>query len=233
VKARNPRVTPAASSGRARCSRRSIMKVASWPGAALTNRSASDSGANGTSGSARLAAHSSASAREPEIKPCAHERRGDTAADRNAARPDLTTRTVLGCVVATILFDGAVPQPPRPYLARNRFRWTKFAQSARLLGIVQRGRRRIAELAFLDHGYPVWYQLEMDLATGRALRARRLTPRTASATLTTAWIAACGSSRRRANREPAAARAGLPARGRRRPDPRRAPEGEAASVPPR
>jgi hypothetical protein len=74
------------------------------------------------------------------------------------------------------LFDGAVPQPPRPYLARNRFRWTKFAQSARLLGIVQRGRRRIAELAFLDHGYPVWYQLEMDLATGRALRARRLTP---------------------------------------------------------
>ena len=58
----------------------------------------------------------------------------------------------------------------------GRFRWTVYAPSARLLAIESEGGRRTADLAFLDHGYPVWYRLRMDLATGRVRRASLLTP---------------------------------------------------------
>lgn len=71
-------------------------------------------------------------------------------------------------------------QPPREVtrinLASSRFRWTLFERSARLLDVTERGGRRIARLAFLDHGYPVWYTLDVDLASGRALRASLVTP---------------------------------------------------------
>jgi copper transport protein len=62
------------------------------------------------------------------------------------------------------------------YLPRNRFRWTLFGASARMLAVRGSGSRPIAELAFLDHGYPVWYRLRVELASGRALSATLTTP---------------------------------------------------------
>jgi copper transport protein len=62
------------------------------------------------------------------------------------------------------------------YLPHNRFRWTVFGASARILAIRGSDSRRIAELAFLDHGYPVWYRLRVELASGRALSATLTTP---------------------------------------------------------
>lgn len=64
----------------------------------------------------------------------------------------------------------------RAYLPQNRFRWTVFASSARLLAVREQGGRRTADLALLDHGYPIWYRLAIDLDTGRTVRARLVTP---------------------------------------------------------
>ena len=58
----------------------------------------------------------------------------------------------------------------------KRFRWSVFLPSARLLTTKREGGRRIAEIAFFDYGYPVWYRLKVDLATNRALRATLITP---------------------------------------------------------
>lgn len=64
----------------------------------------------------------------------------------------------------------------QPYLAANRFAWMVFASSARLIEIGRQAGRPVARLAFLDHGYPVWYELTVDLRSGHALAARLLTP---------------------------------------------------------
>lgn len=65
---------------------------------------------------------------------------------------------------------------PNQALPSNRFRWTTFEESARLLEMRHERARRIAELAFLDYGYPVWYRVTVDLASRRALSASLVTP---------------------------------------------------------
>lgn len=63
-----------------------------------------------------------------------------------------------------------------PFRVRDGFRWTIFERSVRLLGTRTERGRRVAELALLDHGYPVWYRLTIDLRTRRALRSVLVTP---------------------------------------------------------
>lgn len=63
-----------------------------------------------------------------------------------------------------------------PFRVRDGFRWTVFERSARLIRTRERRGRRVAELALLDHGYPVWYRLTVDLRSHRALRAVLITP---------------------------------------------------------
>lgn len=73
---------------------------------------------------------------------------------------------------------GTGPWQPGEYGAglafrtRRWFRWTPYAGTVRLLGIRRSGGRRVAELALLDAGTPVWFRLSIDLATRRVLRER-------------------------------------------------------------
>jgi copper transport protein len=54
------------------------------------------------------------------------------------------------------------------------FRWTPYAQEVRLLGLSTEHGRRMAELALMDHGTPVWLRLTVDLETMRAVRERMI-----------------------------------------------------------
>jgi copper transport protein len=56
------------------------------------------------------------------------------------------------------------------------FRWTVFASTARLLGVRAAGHRRLAELALLDWGYPVWYRVTVNLKSDRVIRQKLVTP---------------------------------------------------------
>ena len=62
------------------------------------------------------------------------------------------------------------------FRVRDGFRWTVFASTARLLSVRDAGGRRLAELALVDWGYPVWYRVTIDLATGRVVRQSLVTP---------------------------------------------------------
>lgn len=59
---------------------------------------------------------------------------------------------------------------------RDGFRWTVFSETVRLLGVKERNGRRLAQLALLDWGYPVWYRLTVDLESGYAREAQLTTP---------------------------------------------------------
>lgn len=63
-----------------------------------------------------------------------------------------------------------------PFRVRDGFRWTVFADTARLLRVREESGRRVAELALFDYGYPVWYRLVVDLGDHRVRRATLLTP---------------------------------------------------------
>ncbi len=62
------------------------------------------------------------------------------------------------------------------FRVRDGFRWTVFASTARLVAVHRERGRRVAELALLDWGYPLWYRLTVDLRTGRVLRQTLVTP---------------------------------------------------------
>jgi copper transport protein len=62
------------------------------------------------------------------------------------------------------------------FRVRDGFRWSVFASTARLLAIRKQQGRRVAELALLDWGYPVWYRITVDLRTDRVLRQSLVTP---------------------------------------------------------
>lgn len=66
--------------------------------------------------------------------------------------------------------DGALP-----FSTRSWFRWSVYARAVRLLSVRREGGRRIAELALMEQGTPVWHRLDIDLATLRVLRARVIT----------------------------------------------------------
>ena len=59
---------------------------------------------------------------------------------------------------------------------RDGFRWTVFASTARLLSVRDAEGRRLAELALVDWGYPVWYRVVVDLDTDRVVRQSLVTP---------------------------------------------------------
>ena len=61
-----------------------------------------------------------------------------------------------------------------PFRTRRWFRWTPYARSIRLLGVRRDSGRRVAELALMDHGTPLWYRLWVDLSTMRVIRARMI-----------------------------------------------------------
>ena len=56
------------------------------------------------------------------------------------------------------------------------FRFTPYATAVRLLGEHIAGGRRIAQLALMDPGTPVWTQLTVDESTGRVLRDALVLP---------------------------------------------------------
>jgi copper transport protein len=60
------------------------------------------------------------------------------------------------------------------FTTRSWFRWTIYAQSVRLLGSASQGDTRVARLALMDPGTPVWYRLTIDLATHRVVAVRMI-----------------------------------------------------------
>jgi hypothetical protein len=94
-----------------------------------------------------------------------------------------TTATTRSVVIGSRIWIRADPtlgwQPlggVEPFRVRDAFRWTVFTATARLLAVRREGRRRVAELALLDYGYPIWYRLTVDLRGRHVVRARLLTP---------------------------------------------------------
>jgi copper transport protein len=61
------------------------------------------------------------------------------------------------------------------FRSRSFFAWTNYAQVVRLLGEARQGGRRVAELALMSPGTPLWYRLSIDLTTRRLLRVRMIT----------------------------------------------------------
>lgn len=61
------------------------------------------------------------------------------------------------------------------FRTRSWFIWTNYAQVVRLLGTEDHRGRRLARLALMSPGTPLWYRLTVDLATYRVLRARMIT----------------------------------------------------------
>lgn len=64
---------------------------------------------------------------------------------------------------------------PSPFRSRSFFRWTPYARAVRLLEVRRERSRRVAELALMDPGTPIWQRLVVDLATHRVLRGRLVT----------------------------------------------------------
>lgn len=62
-----------------------------------------------------------------------------------------------------------------PFRTRTWFRWTNYAQSVRILGTTTIAGRRVANIALMDQGTPVWIRLRIDLATMRVVRVRMVT----------------------------------------------------------
>ena len=63
-----------------------------------------------------------------------------------------------------------------PFRTASWFRFTPYATAVRLLGEHNTGGRRIAELALMDPGTPVWTQLTVDEGSGRVLRDALVLP---------------------------------------------------------
>lgn len=62
-----------------------------------------------------------------------------------------------------------------PFRSRSFFRWTPYARAVRLLDVRRERGSRVAELALMDPGTPVWQRLIVDLVTDRILRGRLIT----------------------------------------------------------
>ena len=62
------------------------------------------------------------------------------------------------------------------FRVRDAFRWTVFASTARLLGVRSERNRRVADIALLDWGYPLWYTITVDVEADRVLRQVIVTP---------------------------------------------------------
>ncbi len=70
----------------------------------------------------------------------------------------------------------ALDRADEEFRVRDGFRWTVFESTARLLAVRREGHRRVADIALLDWGYPLWYTVTVDLEAHRVLRQTLLTP---------------------------------------------------------
>lgn len=99
-------------------------------------------------------------------------------------RTRYTGRTVTGVIIGprtwirgdpTLGWQEGVPAEVS-FKVRDGFRWTVFAETVRLLDITEQRGRRVAHLALLDWGYPVWYRLTVDLDREKVVEATLTTP---------------------------------------------------------
>jgi len=60
------------------------------------------------------------------------------------------------------------------FRTRSWFAWRRYARTVRLLGERTEGGRRLAELALMDEGTPVWFRLTVDTGTHRVLGERMI-----------------------------------------------------------
>jgi hypothetical protein len=60
------------------------------------------------------------------------------------------------------------------FKTRSWFSWRRYARTVRLLGERRAGGRRVAELALMDEGTPVWFILTVDLSTHRVTAERMI-----------------------------------------------------------
>jgi uncharacterized membrane protein len=96
----------------------------------------------------------------------------------------LTDRGVQGVTVGARQFvrvpGGTWQETPTaagvPFRTASWFRFTPYATAVRLLAEHTAGGRRIAELALMDPGTPVWTRLTVDEASGRVLRDALVLP---------------------------------------------------------
>jgi len=80
-------------------------------------------------------------------------------------------------VTSVVLFDtglAAVGGGGPGFRTRSWFSWTNYAQSVRLLRTTGAGHRRVAELALMDSGTPLWYRLTVQLAPLRVVAVRMI-----------------------------------------------------------
>jgi hypothetical protein len=61
-----------------------------------------------------------------------------------------------------------------PFRTASWFRWTPYAQSTRLLGVRVVNGRRVAQVALMDPGTPVWFRLQIDMKTFRVSDVRMI-----------------------------------------------------------
>jgi copper transport protein len=60
------------------------------------------------------------------------------------------------------------------FKVRSWFKWTAYGRSVRLLGTSTSRGRRVAKLALMDEATPVWFYLDVDLATMRVRSTRMI-----------------------------------------------------------
>ena len=60
------------------------------------------------------------------------------------------------------------------FRTRSWFAWGRYARTVRLLRERTEGGRRLAELALMDEGTPVWFRLTVDTGSHRVLRERMI-----------------------------------------------------------
>ncbi len=63
-----------------------------------------------------------------------------------------------------------------PFRTPTLFTWSSYAEAVRLIDIERTHGQAIATLALMDPGTPAWSTLRVELATGRVLDARLITP---------------------------------------------------------
>lgn len=61
-----------------------------------------------------------------------------------------------------------------PFRTRDWFRWTPYARAVRLLSVSRKGGHRLAEVAVMDPGTPVWIRLVIDRSTMHVTRVRMI-----------------------------------------------------------
>lgn len=102
------------------------------------------------------------------------------APDRMALHTDAGAGTVVIGRREWVRAPGDPWQPtataPAPFRMRSVLRWTTYARVVRVLDRRRDDGRRVAELALMEPGTPIWQRLTIDMDTGRVTEARVIVP---------------------------------------------------------